>query len=559
MIYIVENKPKALTGLSSLFVTFTFNKDIINLIKCYDTYNYDPNTKEWELLPTSLSYLLDNLVYYDDITLKLLDDNEEYKEIIKPKLQYKTKPLDHQFEGIEFGLNHNKWLLLDAPGLGKTLQTIYLAEELKARGEIEHCLILCGINTLKTNWKKEIEKHSNLSCTILGARQSSTGKMYYNSIEERAKQLKEKIDEFFIITNIETIRDNKVIDALKKSKNKIDMIILDEAHKCKGWSSTQGKNLLKLKNYKYKVACTGTLLLNSPLDAYVPLKWIDIEHGDVTRFKQTYCVYGGVTGKEIIGYKNIDILKGVLDTCALRRTKDILGDKLPPKNIITEIVEMNSEHRKFYDNIKDGIKDECDKIEFKKNNLLALTVRLRQATSCPQVLTSKNIVSSKIERCLELVDELVSQGEKVVIFSQFKDPVYQLQQLLTQYNPLIGTGDMDDGEFSRNVDLFQNDDTHMIMIGTSDKMGTGITLNRASYAICIDCEWTDAVQTQCEDRIHRIGSTSPVFIYRLMCEDTIDMVVEQILHRKKAISDFIVDDAIIDDESYNIILDYIRN
>ena len=73
-------------------------------------------------------------------------------------------------EGIQYGLNHDKWLLLDAPGLGKSLQLIYLAQEIKKRDSIEHCLIICGVNGLKYNWRKEIKKHSDEGAFILGTR-----------------------------------------------------------------------------------------------------------------------------------------------------------------------------------------------------------------------------------------------------------------------------------------------------------------------------------------------------------------------------------------------------
>ena len=93
-------------------------------------------------------------------------------------------------------------------GLGKSLQAIYLAEELYNKGKIEHCLIICGVNTLKYNWKKEINRHSKLSCVIIGEKTLKNGKTVIGSVSERKDHLKNKIDEFFIITNIETLRDN---------------------------------------------------------------------------------------------------------------------------------------------------------------------------------------------------------------------------------------------------------------------------------------------------------------------------------------------------------------
>lgn len=554
MIYISEDKSNKLSGNTSLFLSFYFNQDVINVIKSSGTSFFNKITRIWEVPVTSLAYLLDNLVYFDEIKLTIKEDGED-KESSIPILEYKTKPFPYQLEGITYGLNHDKWLLLDSPGLGKSLQAIYLAEELNAQQGLKHCLIVCGVATLRANWEKEIKKHSNKDAIIIGKKTNSKGKVKWDTIPKRAEQLRSKINEFFIIINIETLRSGEVVEALKENTNNIDMIIFDEAHKAKGWSSQQGKNLLKLKDFKYKVAMTGTILMNNPLDAFVPLKWIDAEKANVTTFKNQYCEFGGFGGHEIIGFKNLNILKNQLELCSLRRTKDLLD--LPPKNVINEYIELSEEHRSFYDNVREGVKSECDKVELNSANLLALTTRLRQATSCPSVLTSTHLVSSKLERCIDLVDEIVANGDKVVIMSTFKEPVYVLQESLKKYNPLIGTGDLKDSDVSNNIDLFQEDDKYKVFIGTTSKVGTGITLTSARYMICIDSPWTAALQEQVEDRIHRIGSKQPVFIYRLICENTIDVMVAKLLEKKKAISDFIVDD-ISDDETMNILRNYIK-
>ena len=542
MIVIKEDKHNKLGGINSLFLSFSNipNQDILSILKSCDVYNYNTKTHEWEFLINSLAYLLDNLTYFDDITLQL--KQEDIKIIKQEKLitKQKSKLFKHQEEAVIYGLNTDKWLLLDAPGLGKSLTTITLAEELKARGELEHCLIICGINSLKTNWEAEVKKHSNLDSIIIGKKITSTGNIVYESVAKRAEQLKNKINEFFVIINVESLRDKVIIDAINNSENKFDMILIDEVHKCKSSVSLQGSNLLSL-DAKYIIAMTGTLLLNSPLDSYVPLALIGKEKkNNITNFKKTFCVYDNMTKGRIIGFKNLDILKDEIESCSLRRTKDLL--ELPPKNIINEIIEMNDNHFKFYNNIKQGIKDECNKIQLKTNNLLSLITRLRQATSCPNVLTTNIIESTKIERCCELVEEIVSNGDKVVIFSNFKEPVYTLQEKLKEYSPLIATGDIEESIVADNIYKFQNNEINKVFIGTIQKLGTGFTLTKASYAIFIDLPWTYSLQEQAEDRIYRIGSEKPVFIYRLVCKNTIDELVLSIVERKDAISKYIIDD-----------------
>ena len=150
-------------------------------------------------------------------------------------------------------------------------------------------------------------------------------------------------------------------------------------------------------------------------------------------------------------------------------------------------------------------------------------------------------MSCKVERCVELVEELLEQKEKVVIMSVFKEPVYVLAKILEQYNPLLGTGDLPDAVVSGNIEKFQTDPDAKILICTHSKCGTGVTMNAASYCIMLDTPWTYASFSQSADRIWRITNTRPAFITVLACKDTIDERVLQILENKKDLADYVVD------------------
>ena len=145
MITIEERQTKKLPGLTSLFVSFTYNQLIVDTLKTFGVYQYLPKDKEWEFPLSALSQLLDNLCSIDDITLNLLSQKSQTFTNYKLS-KMKTKLFDYQEDGVQFGLNHNSWLLLDAPGLGKTLQLICLANELKKREKIKHCLVICGVS-----------------------------------------------------------------------------------------------------------------------------------------------------------------------------------------------------------------------------------------------------------------------------------------------------------------------------------------------------------------------------------------------------------------------------
>lgn len=540
MIKIEEKQTSKLPGITSLFVSFDYNAAIVEAIKTLPNYTYDKKTFTWEIPITSLAKLLNLLNPIDDITLTLLPDKKEKKPKEIVLSDFKTEPYYYQKDGIIYGLQNDRFLLLDAPGTGKSLQLTYLAEELKEREGLEHCLIICGINTLKANWKNEIKRHSKLDCRILGERISKKGKYSIGSVKERLEDLKNPIKEFFVISNIETLRNDDIVKAINNGPNKFDMIVVDEIHTCKSPTSQQGKNLLKVNKAKHLIGATGTLLLNNPVDAYVPLKWIGAERGTFTNFKYYYCNYTGQFNNILIGFRNLNILQDQIDRYSLRRTKDILD--LPPKNIIHEIIEMEPAQAKFYNDLKEGIVKDVDLVDIKPSALLSMVTRLRQATSCPNILTSNtNIESSKINRAVDLAEQIVSNDEKVIIFSAFKLTLDVLAKKLEQYKPLLCTGDIKDSIVAANIEQFQTDPNCKIMLATVQKMSTGITLTAAKTEIIIDCAWTQAQNLQTEDRIHRIGSKEPVFIYYLWNNDSIDLRVKEIVESKEAIADFIVD------------------
>ena len=554
MITISERKTDKVVGYTSLFVSFEYRKEHVDFIHTLDGCNWSQGKKLWEIPITYLSEVLDYFCQVDDIDLTLLEDESE---VIEPEVHldttsYKIQPFNFQLDAIRYGLQHDKWLLLDPPGLGKTAVIIHIIEELIARGELEHCLVICGLNALKDNWRKEIEKHSyTLTSTILGQRQKRDGSYMVEGVAKRIEHLSKPISETVVITNIETIRNKDIVELIENGPNKFDLIVCDEIHKVKNKSSQQGDNFLQLKKHKYKIGATGTLLMNSPLDAYVPLSWIDVERSTVTNFKNFYC---RTNGNILLGYQHTDILKDMISSHSLRRPKSLL--QLPPLRIINEYVQMDDKQQKFYNEIKTGIRDQVDKVVLKRSNILSIIGRLRQATACPSVLTTHNIPSAKIERCCDLVEQIVSGGEKVLIFSTFKETTSILKERLKDYKPLVVTGDVDEATASSYVDKFQQDPEHKCFIGTWQKCGTGLTLTAATYVIFLDTAWTESDFQQHYSRAYRAGTSKDVTVYVLITEGTVDMTVDKIVHRKGAISDYIIDDE-IDDDAIEILRKYI--
>lgn len=526
----------------SLYIKGDYNPTILNVIHSFQTRYYHRNSKLWECKIDYFPIILDKLKFEDiqicgevpkkfEKYLKMLDIYDEQDADYLSR----TKPYEHQIESFNYALTHNKFLLGDEQGLGKTKQALDIAVARKHK--MRHCLIVCGVNNLKWNWYKEVEIHTNEKAHILGSRVNRKGKTVIGSSAERLADLKQIHDEYFLITNIETLRDKSIQSQIKKmcSDGIIGMTIIDEIHKCKNSQSKQGKAIHCCCSY-YRLALTGTPLMNNPVDLYNVLKWLEVENHSLTYFKNLYCEMGGFGGYEIIGYKNLDQLENSLNKNMLRRRKEEVLD-LPPKIYTDELLDLDSSQDKLYRDVTNQIIEDIDRIMLLPNPLTEL-IRLRQVTSNPNILTSKNITNVKYDR---IVDILESTTDKVIIFSNWTKVINPLYIKLSSlgYNPALVTGESKDPILEMNK--FQSDNTCKVILGTTPALGTGYTLTAANTVIFIDEPWSKAIKDQAEDRCHRIGTKGTVNIITLICKDTIDERIHQIIKDKGELSDRIVD------------------
>lgn len=551
----INNSERCKRSEYSIFVSFDFDMTIVNILRGYPTRYYNENTKEWELPLRDLDYIKNDFKAYETTIIDERVMNQEITESRSNELktslkstedilkdyEFKTKPFNHQIEGISFGTQHKKWLLGDEQGLGKTKQAIDIAIINKKELGYKHCLIICGVNGLKWNWKQEIGIHSNEQGWILGQRMSKN-KLIVRGNKEKLEDLK-NINElpYFLITNVESLRDKSVLDLLVKAcKNgTINMCVADECHKMKNPSSQQGKAFLKIDT-EYKLALTGTPLMNTPLDLYIILKWLDYEDHAFYAFKNHYCIMGGFGGYEVVGYKNIREIQDTLGTMMLRRLKaDVLD--LPEKLFVDEFVEMSPKQEQIYREVNNIIHSQIDQIALSPNPLANL-IRLRQATGYTGILSSTVTESAKLDRMEELVEDAVANGKKVVIFSNWTQMTDVVQERLSKkYRGVVITGDTKDAERMMNVNEFQHDDRCKYIVGTIGAMGTGLTLTAGTVEIFLDEPWNRALLDQAVDRCHRVGTKENITIYTLMCKNTIDERIHDIVERKGLMSDAIVD------------------
>ena len=530
------------SGLSSFLVSFNYNQQVIQAIKTIPVHIYHKKLQIWQIPAIYIAQCLDTLTKLDDITLSLRNqENQDFQPLTKDEIsEFKIKPYQHQITAINFMLQKGRTLLLDGCGVGKSLQIMLYAQILKKRGIIQHCLIITGIAGLRANWQREIKKFSKQSAITIGKYITKRGTVRYKPMAERANQLKNKIDQFFILLNVQSVRDPKIVQAILKSQNSIGLIAFDEAHRIGAPDTAQFKNLMKLVS-DYKVAATGTLIVNNPLSAFGSLRFTGNDNSTLTNFKAQYCQFGGFNDTQIVGYKNLSYLREHIQTCSIRRTLFDVRKDIPPLTIEVEYLQMEEDEAKFYEAIKEGVKEQADKIQLRANNLLALTTRLRQATACPGILTSQPVESSKVNRALQLIKEITEQGEKIVVLSVFKQPVYQLARQLQGYRFSVNTGDYSDGQVAANVARFLDDPEQQIFLGTFGKAGTGYSLNSSMYMVCIDTPYTYSLFQQGFQRIHRVNNQRPAFVKVLVTSGTIDQRVQQIVATKKQLGDYLVD------------------
>ena len=536
MVRIEINKANKCMGENSLYITFDFSFQILEMIKALPSRIYNPENKQWEvpslLLDRFRKQLIDNNIDFRIFGLEQLNQNK-----ITYNYDFKTKPLNHQLECIDYGLSHKCFLIGDEMGLGKTKEALDLACIRKTKNEVNKVLIVCGDNSLKFNWLNEVKKHTKENAWILGMRKKKNGKYRIASTTEKISDLRALCgDNLFMITNIETFRNKDFLQAILDVKNRIDMVILDEAHKCKNPNAKQTKGFLNLKS-KYMIAMSGTFMLNRPLDLFVPLSWIGYYKDSYWKFENSFLIKD--SWGNVCGLKNTDLLRNMIVDCMIRRKKEEVLD-LPDKIYVNEFIEMTDKQQEIYDEVIKGIKENIDKIRLSPNPLVEM-IRARQATGYPGLLSTNCYESSKMNRLVDIVEQITANGNKCLVFSNWAEMIEVASNYLQDYNPVVISGRYSEQHNLEAQDKFRNDDKCQVICGTIGKMGTGLTFTEANYVIFLDEPWSKGIKDQAIDRTHRIGQTKKVTAITLLCKDTIDERINTLVEQKGLVSDMLID------------------
>lgn len=539
MINVKYGNPKKLGGRQSIFVTFPYSQDIVGVIRCVPERFWDSKNLVWELDYKAYDFLREHLPKEEfKVTGEPIDTSSLVKKDLKqfslPE-SLQTNLFDYQREDFNTLMNFNKRLVLHDTGLGKSIICSAVAEKRKELGLADHTLILC-LNTLTVNWYREIKKHFNEEATILGAKKDKRGNLIVKSNADKLEDLKHP-KTYFLITNIESLQNKEIVQELiYLCKKKNIMIIEDEIHKGVSNPGTkQGKAFLRLKP-KYSLGLSGTLLTNSALNLYAPLKFVDGFQSNYTAFKSHFVIYGGYGGYQVVGYKNLAELQVLVDTYSIKRKKEEVLD-LPEINFKNEYLQMGKAQSKIYAEVLEQTLADVDKI-MASINPLSMLMRLRQCTATTEIVSSTVNESIKFDRMVEIIEDVVNKGEKLIIFSNWTQ-VLDFAKLRIKYGYAMVTGEVKDKQ--AQLDRFTNDDDCKVLLATIGAAGTGLTLTVANTLLFLDSPWNYATFVQVSSRIHRIGQTKNCDIISLLAANTIDERIMDIVEKKKKLGEAVVD------------------
>ena len=441
----------------------------------------------------------------------------------------------------------SKFLLGDTMGLGKTFEAITIALGKKQLYGFKHCLVICGVNSVKFNWASEIAKYSDDSSFVIdGSAEKKTEQLSYltmnipqdlSSFSKKERKTYEKArtvkEAFFLIVNVESFRNEHFAETVRNlcRQGYINECIFDEIHKCVNASSKQSLGVMQVHT-DVKIALSGTPVVNKPEDAFFLFSWLDKTHA---QYYQWLGVYTRKIGEHERIPINQDLLAENFRHIMLRRKKEEVLD-LPDKVYTDELLPMYPEQSRAY-----------SAIELTDTPLVNL-LRYRQCTSgfLMNDNTLTELPSIKLDRLQEILEEIVTNNQKAVIFSNWTSSLNVIERVCAPYGLYRIDGNTP-AETRQNIqEAWQREEegtdiTHHILIGTIKAAGTGLNLNSATNVIFFEEPWTDVDKSQAVDRCHRIGTKTTVNVITLMCKDTVDEEVHNVVLNKRQMSDLLIE------------------
>lgn len=416
-------------------------------------------------------------------------------------------------------------LLADDMGLGKTVQTLAHILSQKAGGALTGPVLIVAPTSVLPNWQSEIARFAPVMSVLL-----------LHGPDRRDRHDAIAAHDIVLTSYPLLVRDEAILTG-----ETFGLIVFDEAHVLKN-PRTAGHGVARGLIADRRIALTGTPVENRLTDAW---SLFDL-------------VVPGLLGNQrdfVRDYRNP--IEKRSDTAArarlarklrpfmLRRTKDVVALDLPAKSIVPVAIAIGPAQTALYESqrllMQQRVRDEIARVGLMRAQIMMLTAltRLRQVCCDPRLLPGqgkKPPASAKLERLLELIDEMIPEGRRIIVFSQFTSMLDLIKPELDSrsYGWVELTGKSKDRKTP--VDRFQSGEVPLILVSLKAG-GTGLNLTTADTVILYDPWWNPAVEAQAIDRAHRLGQHKPVFVYRMIATGTIEEKILDLQHRKAALAE----------------------
>ncbi len=461
----------------------------------------------------------------------------------------------YQKEGFRwmYGLHRNGFggCLADDMGLGKTLQTLALLLKLKrpdrepaagaspgGGGQLslfndlspaekdQPASLIVVPTSLVYNWEAEIEKFA-------------PGLKIYKHVglqRKKAEALERAVSFFDVILTTYGIVRN---DAEALSKMNFFYLILDESQYVKNPSSKTYKAVMKLKS-AHRLVLTGTPIENSLSDLWSQMNFLNQGMlGNLAFFRRYF-----ITPVQKYGNKDqMEKLQILIRPFILRRTKEEVARDLPPLMEQVVMCEMEKKQARIYEKEKSGIRNsilaEFDGAGPKKSAMVILQglTRLRQLANHPRLLEdASGEESGKFGEVIRMLENVVSENHKVLVFSSFVKHLELLKTAIEQNNWKYSMLTGQTADRKKVISRFQEEADNCIFLISLKAGGVGLNLTGADYVFIIDPWWNPAAENQAVSRAHRIGQQKHVFVYRFITENSIEEKIQQLKNRKSRLA-----------------------
>lgn len=429
------------------------------------------------------------------------------------------KLMPFQKHGVGALLEMKRLLLADDMGLGKTVQAISALRVLRRRGDAESCLVVAPAGLLD-QWRREMSRWApELSAIIIRG-----------TAKDREWQWRARVDA--AIVSYDTLLSDLAAPGERAiaARKTWDVVVADEAQRVKNRESAASRALKTLRR-KRAWALTGTPIENREEELASILEFVDND-GAASQQRRYQ------PGPELIERHR---------ELQLRRKKSDVLDDLPPKIETILRIDLAPAQRAAYDRAeKEGVvRLKAMGGDVTIQHVFELISRLKQICN----FDPETGESSKMDDAAERLDEIAARGHRALVFSQYVNPragVAAIADRLRRFAPLTFTGELTAEERTAVINRFKTRTEHKALVMSLRAGGLGLNLQEASYVFHIDRWWNPAAERQAEDRAHRMGQTAKVTVIKYSCADTIESRIDDILERKQALFNDLIDDVSLD-------------